>query len=1331
MPHLLARVAGYIEYHQTHQAGFDDEPRIYPIEGTVMDDPMRDDRSEDNELVEYQSDDESDNEDPLKSLQHLTAYWKPRNGDLSILLPMYAQEITRLTGTDIFADEAEKRYRLFQGDFNLAREKLLRLEPLLETFKKQRPNESLESTGNLLVWPAQQKDAKMQFVHIVNGHPAYHRIIVNKSGQTLFRKVIGEIRLCTPSFEYEVPANLYHDGISPTTQLEASRVWDGFVFQSFGDPSNMEPIISSKPPSATNSDRHTVQDPDEERIAAWTNKVVSGADPDIAPEVPVEPAPPTRRRVLLDSDSEDDEPSDQVPQSQHVGLQATKAPSGLTMPRSASPEPSSDLVSLLSTPSRSVSKQAIENMASCGQMDEDLTTAQTAPPGLGMPLSAGREQQSDLLSLLSSPPRPTTGQVARSIWEGVPVKEAIGEASAKHDGTSVLDMFPGSLQTPLSSTGGANPQDRESFPDVFHISKPTLKDQNIETLSDEKRAKPQSNATDMQASASLVSATADLKLDKPLQSSTPAPLLSTPTTPPGPATAEATSPRPAFDPKAYGGPSPRLRRGHNVQPGYNPRFPVYSRGGRGQGNSLSRGQQLVPRGSSLQRGGNYRGSPASRGPAAGRGGLGGLTQTRQTDLVDTSAPSSNAAPRIPPGFESYVPLVPTQTPQRSQTQTPTTTPNIMDEPVRPAEPTHRAQGSESRSGTRTSGESRIRFSNEGADYQNTHVPKFNSSFLRESSLRAALEAVEARKKAQRQGSENKKAADDEKPAFHSTMLQQGKNPGRKPVKQETKAEAAARRAEALLDAHGPVPVKVPPKPQSSNASSESMSAWKKRQIRKNAPIADGHSDIVQDVARKQQCAKLIPQLEPLFETCRAFNGRVSFELSFGQVLIVPGTRISDQQYHNVNDWDALFGPKPTVSPCPSTFTKILTTNGADVDRALELKGPTADVNVKLWTTNPAEQSVSYEFSCQSRSNEDFLILVDESGKHELRKGLVTVGMINMHVPAQIWDASAIISGHLKWFEPPDTLKKSAATFVNSLYVVPAREKLMIVFRQPNDHEVQVRNLIVKRVSYHACNLPGYEDIQLKVVESKSLLFKVHPSDKKLWQGYEGTKEEYEKLSTAGRIHYEMSLVHTGINQVLAQNEDLEIGELTPTETTGRSLVDRAVISSMLDIAVHMLSKIDFIGMQNVGTQARRDAEEEQRRRQLQESLGPKGKSILQAPTRIGVASVSRFHPGSLVNNHLSTGAGGGTGGGGSSTHIAPTVKPPVHGVRMNTIAEVFEDSDGRYMLGMGGARIPVAGEPQPSSSTVMPDDSASQVGGRPPAFYTTWSTDSHRGDGFW
>lgn len=124
-------MSGYIDYNVARELAFDDEPRIRPMEGTIMEDFLRDDRSFGDGLLDYESDDESDGQDALESLQHLITYWKPLSGDISILPEPYAREIARLTGTSLFAEEAEKRYRLFQGNFRLALEKLERLEPLL------------------------------------------------------------------------------------------------------------------------------------------------------------------------------------------------------------------------------------------------------------------------------------------------------------------------------------------------------------------------------------------------------------------------------------------------------------------------------------------------------------------------------------------------------------------------------------------------------------------------------------------------------------------------------------------------------------------------------------------------------------------------------------------------------------------------------------------------------------------------------------------------------------------------------------------------------------------------------------------------------------------------------------------------------------------------------------------------------------------------------------------------------------------------------------------------------------------------------------------------
>jgi hypothetical protein len=567
------------------------------------------------------------------------------------------------------------------------------------------------------------------------------------------------------------------------------------------------------------------------------------------------------------------------------------------------------------------------------------------------------------------------------------------------------------------------------------------------------------------------------------------------------------------------------------------------------------------------------------------------------------------------------------------------------------------------------------------------------------------------------------------------MHQQGPNPGKGSALQETKAQRKARLDKAMLEAYGPTPAKPPPKPPASTESQlREMSKWKKQQISKSPAFAEAHVDIIENSLRESQCTKFISLLEPLFEAGRAFSGPLGFEMSFGQVLVSPGPQLVEDRLYDQAGWSALFDSPHSASPTLSTFTRILTTNGADVDRALELKGPLGSgENSKLWhTPREGPQSVSYEFACQSRSNEDFLIVVDQSGGHQLRKGLVTVGMVNLHVPAQIWDASAILSGHLNWPDPPESLRNSAVAFVKSLYVVPDKEKLTMVFRQPSDHEIKVRNLIVKRVSSHRCLLPGGEDIQLKVTEAKSLFFKVHPQDKNLWQGYEADREDYPNLAHGGRIHYEMSLVHTGINEALAENQQLEIGELTRPQSTGASLLRRPVVRSMLDTTLHVLSKLDFMGMDNFGTLRRLDAETAERRRHLALSLGPAGQTVLQVPVapktlRTVAPSMSRYHSGE------------------SASHFTATAVPaPIPGVRMNTTAEIVQNPDGsRYALGMGGARIPLADDdvvpPRDGHASLMPDDSASQIGGvgprpqpQPSPFQPPWLRMSGpKATGFW
>lgn len=754
--------------------------------------------------------------------------------------------------------------------------------------------------------------------------------------------------------------------------------------------------------------------------------------------------------------------------------------------------------------------------------------------------------------------------------------------------------------------------------------------------------------------------------------------------------------RPAFDPQAYGNPK---RSGRGQRGGENP-----NRGGRSnRGSSNKRSSPFKagvadnPWSAVASPRGQHRGSPQS-GRSTGRGRGRARYQVRENTIpseeqlidIETPAPSH---PPIPPGFESHFTLI-------SQTLT---SQNAIHTTHATEQPRHRQGSSSSHEASsntqsRASGDSHIRFSTTGADYCTTYVPKRNVDALRESVLAEMTAQHQARGILSSKSTlENKKAEEEKPPPSHSTMRQQGKNPG-KGSSQETKAQRKERLLKAMADSYGDVP-KAPVKPSIDRSNTEPILKAKMAQTKKSPAFAREHSDLAEKMQRDQESKKLVQQLMPLFELARRFSGRLDFETQFGQVLISQTPRISDPLLHSQESWAAIFerGKNGNASS-PTSFSRILTTNGADVDRALELKLANGNTKVKVWSAAPGPSAVTYEFSCHSRSNEDFSIAIDQKGQYQLHKGLITAGMINIHVPNQIWDASFVLMGNLKWLDPPEVLTKSVKTFVDSLYVLPGREKLMMVFRQPSDHEIEIRNLVVRRVSLHRCNLPGHEEIQLKITEVKSLLFKKHPRDNNLWQGYEKTHDDHNKLMQEGRVHYEMSLIHTGINATLVKNESLEIGELTDSETTGKSLVELQTITLMLDLAVKIVNRLDFMGMSNIGTLHRSLLQEQERQRNLGEILGtvaPPG-SVLPGTTvlpggtaqQMPIRTTSRVTPPTNDNT-------------------------PIHGVRSNTVAEIITNPDGsRYYRGLGGAKIPVPDDyPASSDRSLAPEDSATQAGG--------------------
>ncbi|OAP63559.1 hypothetical protein AYL99_02786 [Fonsecaea erecta] len=1233
MSQFLARMAGYIEHHESNQPGFDDEPRIRPVEGTVMPDIIPEEydveSAEKNVLLQYQSDEEADDHYVLDGLVHLTTYWQPANGNIGILPPMYAKDITQSTGSSLFAEEAEKRYRIFQGDFKLAREKLLRLEPLLVIIDKQSGNKPLSATGNLLIWPPNNPDSRIEFVSMGADHPGYQRVIVNRLERNLYRKVIGELRVWdSERREFHTPRNLQKDH-KPTATFQASKIWDTEVYKSFGDPQNMDPIITSNSTSAVNAGSVPTQTPSDARIAAWSKNIEQSANPNVAPDAPIESGPPTRRRVAIESDSEDDEPSVPVP-----------------MPKSVA----------------SAAENVTENRSVLPSEDEDLMEAESgAPQILGSLVSARLAGNDDILFDLS---------------EEVDMDQATRGPQAQSEALSALSHGDHGGEIPTALYQEASPGHQE----------------------DHDNGGESNETVDTSPFQSHASASSEIKSSPQVEKPTEAQETSSSATDIASMTPEASSVapyrRPAFHPGGYG--HVRYSRGQRVPRGYRGRTYTRHHGDGRPGAShtydhIESQRPVQPEGfwaweqagEFYQRGTGRPRWNYSEGASRSRGFRGQQSRSTYSPLIDLRTPASiGHPPTVPPDLECNVVLQATNTTDGN--------PNQSSDPAEPLPPkitrseshTH----SDVMSGSSASKLARLRFSEEGSDYVTTFIPKIDQDAVRVETLQKLQDAIAANKK-----------ATERSPKLHSTMRQQGKNPGKTFAKRETDAEKKTRIAAALADAY-PTSTNIPPRSRTSSSKREQMSPWKRQGVEKQS--AEGQ--VARDL-RIMQTKKLISLLEPAFESSRAFSGKLRFELQFGQVLVTPRQPLRDSIYHSVEDWSSYFDCHPGAAPTHSSFTKILTSNGADIDRVLEIKANTGNVisKGKLWNASPGPQSVSYEFHCQSRLNEDFQIVVDQSGRYELRKGLVTISDVNMHVPAQVWDLSATLTGPLKWLDPPETVAQSVSTFVESLYVLPGRDKLMLVFRQPNDLEIQVRNLVVKRDSYHSSSLPDSQDILLKVTEAKNLQFRVHPEDKGLWQGYEGAENAYKDLADGGHIHYELSLVHKGINDVLTTNEALEIGELTDAETTGKSLLDMTTIHSMLDIAIQTVSRMDFVGLRNYGTQQRLADEARKHVEQLEAILGPRAKTILQLPNASQEPSPVPSRSQTVKNN--STAAGG-----------ASVMQQYVPGVRMNTEAHVMIDESGnRYLLGLGGARIPLVDDEKPSGSgeSVQPDDSASQAGG--------------------
>lgn len=461
--------------------------------------------------------------------------------------------------------------------------------------------------------------------------------------------------------------------------------------------------------------------------------------------------------------------------------------------------------------------------------------------------------------------------------------------------------------------------------------------------------------------------------------------------------------------------------------------------GRGYNHSTPpRGEQQPGRGQSVPRG-RFRGSNSNRG--RGRGEAIQHLDFGDDNLMDTEPATSTGPGMSPPGLDTRVEL-------REEAFLPSA--NLLDEPLSDTQRDSAHPATSPCVTTPLNPPVAVnRFctsSGSGPLYVNTFNPKPDVSAMEEEQLQKLLDYRDRLTRGREQISQSHVRKGTRKMSspseystarisserlqangevstrrFHHTMGQGAPNPSKKGKSQnrEYKKERQARIAKAKAEAYGePVMARNFEKPSSRIGSSseevdkgKDMSA-RKRRVLQTGRLAETDPATAEEDLRRSQTTKLIESLTPLFEAGRAFSGKLTFEIQFGQVVSAFSNAGGHNNVIDDQEWNRRFHPQLGMLPDVASFTNILTTNGADADRILEMKSSSPGRgSITVWSkTEPIPRYVSYEFQCQTQDNEEFWLVVHQNGVREIRPPSTTVGMVNLHFPGQIWDACAVVAG---------------------------------------------------------------------------------------------------------------------------------------------------------------------------------------------------------------------------------------------------------------------------------------------------------------------------------
>lgn len=422
--------------------------------------------------------------------------------------------------------------------------------------------------------------------------------------------------------------------------------------------------------------------------------------------------------------------------------------------------------------------------------------------------------------------------------------------------------------------------------------------------------------------------------------------------------------------------------------------------------------------------------------------------------------------------------------------------------------------------------------------------------------------------------------------FHRTMNQKAPKPQPKSSHKTKKRDQKAR---VINESWGP--------PQGSRSSSEAPSEARPRSglnldgaarlpstaqpTLESLPAGSNKTDESSKTDPKlSDQERFATALTPILSAARGFPGELGLEIQIGQILILNVPVQYQGKYNTRKSWDALFNPSSGLQPPGTDFTDILTTSGADADFMLDVK---TSKNTRIFAEKPHIFSVWYEFHCQTKDNDDFILLIDEEGQCGDEEGRYHINClpkpltsIHLHYPKHTWDARAFVKATLP-FAPNKAVAAAVKELVDNLYIPGGRGKVMLYTRFESK-DIQIDRVMMRRFSRSA--YLANADIYLQITEVQDLACATNQDVKTAFRARAWSQEEMVDHNPS-KLWYEVCLGSKSFEDLLLMNMHLEVGEVT-TAWSEKEITESETLKDLLGATSSLVSKIDAVGAWNQG-----------------------------------------------------------------------------------------------------------------------------------------------------